>query len=257
VGHPDGDAQHAWLLVARGWGDLVGVSSVGGGVRRHRSSSTRPFGLRPGLVFVEGLEVHSGRLGELFHLALADRHPAVARDCLLGLLEGPTGRLDGRQLTKSVGVALVGQVQRGIGGVEVLLCPVAVGEMAGRDRADDRGEGMFIFRLDCTVAGPASIKHFLEPYLLGRPQVEVVLKEQAEQLEARGLDVLLQLDVFEDGGRPTDQEVADPAELGCRGTERLARGVSSRRLGRSAQLGPAPLPKTRGPLGEAGVAPRL
>ena len=78
-----------------------------------------------------------------------------------------------------MGIELLGQVRDGVGRVEVLLAPVAVGEAADGDGADDRGEGALVAALHCAVGGTLGVGHLFEALLPEGTEVEVLLQEQA------------------------------------------------------------------------------
>jgi len=74
----------------------------------------------PALLVVEALDVEGSTPGEVFHLTLAEIDAGRACDRRLRLLVAAPGRLDRRQLSEPVAVALGWQVQRSVLEVQVL-----------------------------------------------------------------------------------------------------------------------------------------
>ena len=80
-----------------------------------------------------------------------------------------------------MGVAFGGQVQRGVGGVQVGRPPMAIGEALDAHHAEERGQRTGVAGLDTAVDDIAEADH-LDSHLSLGAQVEVVLEEPAQQL---------------------------------------------------------------------------
>jgi hypothetical protein len=93
---------------------------------------------------------------------------------------------------------------------------VAVGETSRGDGAYDGGNRALVTGLDRPVAHTVAIGHPLQARLAKGTQVEVVLQQQPQQLEAVGLDVLLQVEMLQAKGRLARQECGDLCELDSR-----------------------------------------
>ena len=177
------------------------------------------LGHRARLFVVEGREVGGRSSGELLHLSLADDDSSGPFDRLLGLLERPTGRLDGRELAEPVGVELVWQVQGGVCRIEVRHLPAAVGEAARGDRADDRGERPLVVALDGPTATPAASVTPSRRTSLSARRSKWSWRSWRQRLEAGGLNVVLELGVLKASRHAAVEEPADRVELGGRGGE--------------------------------------
>lgn len=185
-------------------GDDEGVGVGGGGSIR---------------LLVEGLDVGSGALGELFDLALAEHDPGGALERGLCLVVAAPGRLDRAALSQAVAVALPRQVQRGVLEVEVLLVLGPVGETGDADLAEDRLEAAPMVRLARSVRDASGVDDVFDAPLASSPQVEVVLEELAEQRSAVGLEASLELFVGETGGVAAAKEGGEVEKAGLGGAE--------------------------------------
>ena len=188
---------------------------------------------------VEVLEVDRRALRELFHLALSDLDAAGPADRLLRFFEAPSGRLDGRQLPKPVGVDLFWQVEGCIRRVEVLLAAAAVGEAPHGHRAEDGGQRSLVVGLDRPVRRTSSSDDVAPALLVLRAQVEVVLKELTDHLAHVRSEPRFELGVLEPERVGAAQVADDRLEVLARRAERVRPGdlggrLHARRLARRA-----------------------
>jgi hypothetical protein len=156
---------------------------------------TMPVGLfclcaRPGRV--EPLDVDGRPRAQELHLAFGHRDTRSPLDRRCGLVEGTSGRLHRGQTAKSVGVQLVGEVQRSVGGVEVLAAQVAVGEPFDLHGAHHRRQLAGVASLHGRMGDAVSVDD-VNALLTKRPQVEVVLERQALHLTATGQQLLFEI----------------------------------------------------------------
>lgn len=86
------------------------------------------------------------------------------------------------QLPQPVRVQLVGQVQAGVGRVEIALTAPAVGIAGHLNRSEHGLQRPDMTGLDTTVLAALDADHLSQARLACRPQVQVVLVEQADQL---------------------------------------------------------------------------
>ena len=161
-----------------------------------------------GAARVERLEVRRRPRRELLHLEFAHLGAARGADRPGGVVERAPGRLGGRQAADAVGVALLGQVERGVRGVQVGLSPAPVGQSGDGHLAEDRGERPGVPRFHRPTVDAVGVDDLLQARLALGAQVQVVLVRQAEQLPALGAEAILQLGVAERGG-PVAIEEAD------------------------------------------------
>jgi len=163
------------------------------------------------LVVVEALDVEGSTPGEVFHLALGEIDAGRACDRRLCLLVAAPGRLDRRQLSEPVAVALGWQVQASVLEVKVLCSFGPVGEPGDGDAADDGLEAAMVIDLDRLVSDACGIDDRSGTALSGSAQVQVVLEQLAEQLPAAGGEAGLELVVGERPGLLAGEEADEGA----------------------------------------------
>ena len=132
-------------------------------------------------------------------------------------------------------VAFVGEVEQGVGGVEVppLGCPV--GETADLHGAEDGLERAGVVGLDAAALDVLAVAHRAEALLAQRPQVEMVLQHLAQELTPAGLDSRLQLAVLHGEALRAGEQARQILEAGARAREGLRRCVHLRAVRRSAR----------------------
>jgi hypothetical protein len=94
-----------------------------------------------------------------------------------------------------VRVDLAGQVERTVGGVEVLLAPAPVSEAAHGYFAKDRGQGPLMAGFCRAVHDAFSTGDVAETLFALGPQLDVVLEEPADDLAHVGGETVFQLGV--------------------------------------------------------------
>jgi hypothetical protein len=112
---------------------------------------------------------------------------------------------------------------------------VAVGPAGHGDLFEEGRQGALVITLDAAMANSIGIDD-VEPRLLGRAQIEVILEQLADQRPALDLEGLLELTVGEAVGLVAVHEPQYRLELGVGGGERRCRSTREgddhdRRLG--------------------------
>ena len=125
-------------------------------------------------------------------------------------MESPC-RLHGGQAAQPVGVALGGQVQRGVGGVQIGVAGPAIGEAADPDLADDAGQPPLMSRLHPGVGVPVGVDD-VAPRSREARRSRLVLEELAQLAPAVAGQPVLQLGVLQPVG-------LGPAQPGRQGLE--------------------------------------
>ncbi|MEA2501070.1 MAG: hypothetical protein QOD01_1181 [Actinomycetota bacterium] len=146
---------------------------------------------------VEGVEVLRRGKRKFLNLALAHLLAAGAFHRLDSGVEGAPGGLDRRHATEPVRVALLRQVEHGVGRVEVLLTPPAVGDAVHLNLAEDGGQGPPVGGLRATPWHPLGVNDLVDPRLSVGPEVQVVLVELAQQRPAPLLHGIFELTMAE------------------------------------------------------------
>ena len=144
-----------------GWAQGVGSHADAfavGGDDQHDAGS----GLGVGSGGVELLDVGGSPPGKGLDLAFGNVLAGGAFDGSAGLLEGPSRRLDRRQATKPVGVAFGGQVEDTVGGVEVRVATMPVGETLHVDPAEDGRQRPPVAGLNSAVRDRLGVEHRFE-----------------------------------------------------------------------------------------------
>ena len=144
---------------------------------------------------VEVLDVDRGAGGEFLDLAFADLLAGGAADGRAGLLERAAGGFDRGQPAQPVGVPLDRQVQRRVGGVQVLVPAVAVGQAFHLDLAEDAGQRPAVTGLDRGVHDCGVVGDRGQPRLVGGAQGQVLLQHAPQQLPAAAGEFVLQFGV--------------------------------------------------------------
>ena len=94
-----------------------------------------------------------------------------------------------------MGVPLVRQVQRRVGGVQVLVAAVAVGQAFHLDVAEDGGQRSAVTGLDDGVHDSRVVGHGGQPRLVGGAQGQVLLQHASQQFPATKGEFVLQFGV--------------------------------------------------------------
>jgi hypothetical protein len=138
-----------------------------------------------------------------------------------------------------VGVALLGQVEGGIGGVQVRRSPMAIGQALDGHGAEHGGELAVVAGLDAAVGDAVGVDD-LDALLPGGAQVQVVLEEPAQQLPTPAVEIVLQLGVGQRAGLGALQPADDVLQARPGPAERRGVGGSGPVAGdrRGARSGP-------------------
>jgi len=144
---------------------------------------------------VEVLDVDRGAGGEFLDLAFADLLAGGAADGRAGLLERAPGGFDRGQPAQPMGVPLDRQVQRRVGGVQVLVPAVAVGLAFHLNLAEDAGQCPAVTGLDRGVHDSGVVGDRGQSRLVGGAQGQVVLQHAPQQFPATTLKFVFQLPV--------------------------------------------------------------
>ena len=110
-----------------------------------------------------------------------------------------------------MGVLLDGEVQRGVGRVQVRLAGLAVGDPGHGDLAEDRAQASGVAGFHVRPARPIGASN-LDPALPHGTQVHVVLKEQAKQFAAFDVELTFQLSMFQSAAGLTIEPAQDQPE---------------------------------------------
>ena len=172
----------------------------------------------PALVVVETLDVESSTPSELFHLAFPEIDAGPPGDRRLCLLVAAPGCFDRRQGPQPMAVTLGGQVQRSVLEVQVLRSFGPIREPVDGDAADDGGKAPAVTCLDHLMLDTCRIDDRSSTALPGRSQIQVVLKQLAQQLPAARCEPGLELVVGERAsllaGEEADEGAVDHTRAG-------------------------------------------
>ena len=149
---------------------------------------------------VEGVDVGGGPGGELLDLPFADVLAGGPGDGVGGRLEGPSGRLDRRQPAQAMRVTLGRKVQLAVGGIQVGVTAVAVGETLHVEVAEDGGEAAMVSGLDRTMGHPVGVDNAVGALLPNGAQLQMLLEHAAQQFPAPPVELVLDLGMGQ-GGR--------------------------------------------------------
>jgi hypothetical protein len=94
-------------------------------------------------------------------------------------------------------VALRGEIEHAVGGMQVPSAAVAVGEALDRDLAEDGREASNVAGLDGPSRDSLRVHDRVQPWLVLRAQGEMILEELAEQLTRPDVEGGLELRVGE------------------------------------------------------------
>ena len=172
---------------------------------------------------VEGVDVDGGPAGELLDLPFADVLAGGPGDGVGGRLEGPSGRLDRRQPAQAMRVALLGEVQLAVGGIQVGVTAVAVGEALHVELPEDGGEAAMVTGLDGTMGHPVGVDNRVGALLPNGAQLEVLLEHSAQQLAAPPVELVFDLGMSQLGRLRAIQPAGDLLEALARPAEGVAR----------------------------------
>ena len=103
-------------------------------------------------------------------------------------------------------VALGGQVEHGVGHVQVRLALLAVCEAVDHDVAEDGGESATVAGFDVGPSHPRLVADVVKWFFDQAAQVQVVLVELAEQFTSRREKALFELGVAQRAGLAGAQE---------------------------------------------------
>jgi hypothetical protein len=176
---------------------------------------------------VEVLDVRGRPGGQRLDLAFAELAARGAADRLGRFFERSPRALDGGEAPEPVGVALVGQVELAVGGIQVGVTAAAVGEPGDGDVAEDRGQRTDVAGLDGAVTFAVGVVH-LGPLLAHGAQVELALEHLAQQLPTSPVELVFELGVAEGGGLGALQPADELIEGGSRHSERVLRRAHRR-----------------------------
>ena len=137
-----------------------------------------------------------------------------------------------------MGVPLGGQVQRGVGRIQVGVPAAPVSEPAHVDRTEHRAEWADVPGFHSAVADAVAVGDF-RPHLARRPPVQLTLQHLAQQLPPTSVELVFQLGVSQAGGLGSLQPAEQLGEARPRAGERVP--------GRSGRTHPRPPPAVFGP----------
>jgi hypothetical protein len=177
---------------------------------------------------VEGVDAGRGGAGELLGLSLAQDRSRGPADRLACGFERAAGGLDRIQPAQAVGVLFLREVQGRVGGVQVRRARRPVRDPGHRHLAEHRGQGTAMPGLGAGPRDPVRAGHLPEAGFPGRPQVQVVLEQLAQQLPAVGVQQGLQLG----GPQPGCLFAAEPARHHLEPLPRRREAVPGRGHGR-------------------------
>ena len=163
-------------------------------------------------VGVELLDVGGGRGGELLDLPLPEPLPGRPRDRVGRVVRGAARRLDRREPPQPVRVLLRRQVQKPVGGIQVLAPARPVGEPLDPDLAEHRRKRPPVTALDAPARHTVGIDDPVEPRLPARVQIEVILEQLPHQLTAVPVKTRLQLSVIQRPALLTPEEPHERVE---------------------------------------------
>ena len=153
--------------------------------------------LSTGLACVERLEVARRAAGELLHLVLADLKPGPPADLTGRLIKGATSGSDRRQPPHPVRRLLHRQVQDAVGNMQVLAAAAPVGQPRDRHLPKHAAQRPPVTGLDRTVPHASAVRDTRQAVLPPGSQIEMILKQRAQQLAPLALQPGLQLRVLE------------------------------------------------------------
>ena len=160
-------------------------------------------------VLIERLEVNRGPERQLLDLALAELCAGDPADRLGGIIERSARDLERDQPPDAVRVLLLGQIQRPVGDIQVLLAPPPVRQPPDPDLAKDALKRPAMTALDRPVRDAGRVHHLIQTRLADRAQLELVLKQRAQKLAALSLQQILQLGVLKPVGVHTRKRAHD------------------------------------------------
>src|SRR5216684_794493 len=150
--------------------------------------------------------------GQAGQLGAADRDPGPGLDDLLRLPVPAGGEVEGGQGAHPHGVGVIGQDLPGVGGIEVRLAPVTVGQPRDPHGAEDARRAPAVPGLDGAMPDPRGARDLRNPLLPRAVEGERCLQQPPLQLAALLADHLLPLPVVQEprfARRPGQQ----PGEL--------------------------------------------
>ena len=151
-------------------------------------------------LLIERLEVDRGPERHLFDLAFADLHADAAADRVGGILERSPGGLQRDQPPDAVRVLLLGQIQRRIGDIQVLLATPPVRQPPHPHLAEHGPKRPAVAGLDRPARDAGRVHHLIQARLADRAQLKLVLNQRSQQLAALALQQILQLCVLKPVG---------------------------------------------------------
>jgi hypothetical protein len=220
------------LAFGQAGGQLVAGGGLGGrrpqrlGSHHHALAVTRQHQHVAGLAGrlgpggVEAVEVDRGALGELLDLPVAQPLPGGPLDRPGRLGERAARALHRRQPPQPMGVALCGQVQRPIGGVQVGVAAGTVGQALHAHVPEHRRQRARPPGLDTVARHLVGVQDPGQLRLPRGAEVHVVLEQLAHQIPAGGLEMVLQLPVGQPRRLLTVQPRHHRLKARTRGAER-------------------------------------
>ena len=172
---------------------------------------------------VEGVDIDRGPPGEFLHLAFADALTGGPFDGVGRGVERPAGRLDRRSAAQTMGMTLPGQVQHRVGGIQVRVTPMTVRETLHIEIPEDRGHAAMVTTLDGAMSHPISVEHHSDTFFPDGANLQVFLKQLAQQLPTPPVELVFHLAMGEHPRVPTVKPTDDRLETPTRPTEPLDR----------------------------------
>jgi hypothetical protein len=126
-----------------------------------------------------------------------------------------------------MGVALLGQVQRSVSWMQVLLSRLAIGHATHLDFAEDGHQMAMMAGLDPGPWGAGRVGDASETLFALGTDTEMVLEQSAEQLPAAPLETVLEVAVLEAGGLLPVQEGHRRLEVLTRRGEAIVAAVNA------------------------------
>ena len=178
---------------------------------------------------VEGVEVHHGTQHELLDAALAERQPGPLSQLVIGMLKGPGGGLQGRQPPDTVRGMLDGQVQDPISDIQVLLATRTVRQPADAHLPEHAVKRALMTMLDRPALHTPGVSNRIQTLLAHRTEIEMILKQAAQQLPPNRLQPSLEIPMLKPRGLTRPQPADDLLKLLARSSERIPTRTTPRR----------------------------
>jgi len=155
---------------------------------------------------IEGIEVGRRPGRELFDLAFPDCLAGAAADGLDRAVEGASCCLDPSKLAQAVGVALDRQIEGAVGGMQVRVTTLAVGETRHDHLTEHGCEQPLMSRLGRSSGHALGVADLAAALLALGAHVEMALERQAQHFAAIERDARFELGVGHAGSTGAFQE---------------------------------------------------